>query len=71
MISTVVLCRYKEYADRVPDSSEDFQSGLGIFYSSFGKTVASPIMDKQPMDLFCIFREVARLGGFESVSFNR
>ena len=67
----VFHCRYKQYTEKVAETPEAFQENLDAFYNSMGKTVSVPTVDKQPLDLYGIFKTVASLGGYESVTFNR
>ncbi len=44
---------------------------MEAYYNSEGRSVSAPTVNGQQMDMFCIFKAVASLGGYESVTLNR
>jgi hypothetical protein len=64
-------CSFKEYSDRLAKTPLEFQEALEAFYNSHGKSVTPPVVGREQLDLFLIFKAVANLGGYQSVTFNR
>ncbi|GAB4815229.1 hypothetical protein N2152v2_002275 [Parachlorella kessleri] len=60
--------RQFDYAGRVPPTREAFLEALAAFYAAKNGRMGEPTIDKQPVDLYAILKEVAAQGGYEAVT---
>ena len=70
-VSMIPCCRSKDFANKIPSSSSEFNKLLEDFYNKHGKTITPPIIDGVLLNLERVFRAVADKGGYEAVTLNK
>ena len=55
----------------MPATRNEFMEKLEAFYAQCDTVLHGPSVDKQPLDLYVMFKAVAEHGGFEAVCLER